>query len=101
MKQQTIKEDELGIPSLEFMKQDDLINICKNQAGFIGFICEPLWKCVTSAFPEIIHLYKNALMNKDCWNKKKEILEREQINNETKAFTTTPNTNEKNQDNKL
>merc|ERR1711964_537674 len=53
MKQQTIKEDELGIPSLEFMRQDDLISICKNQAGFIGFICEPLWKCVVSAFPEI------------------------------------------------
>ena len=64
---QISREQELGMPVLNFMMTPDDKALCKNETGFASFVVAPMWRSLSSLFPGLLPLVKQLDSNLASW----------------------------------
>jgi hypothetical protein len=77
---QISREQELGMPVLNFMMTPDDKALCKNETGFASFVVAPMWRSLSSLFPGLLPLVKQLDSNLTSWkNMLEKIVKEEEI----------------------
>jgi hypothetical protein len=71
---QIIKEEEHGMPVLDFMRAPNETALCKNEIGFGTFVIAPMWKVLAVIFPQLNPLVTQLDENINCWKQRLEAI---------------------------
>lgn len=69
--EQTLKEEQEGLPTLGFMKANDMLTICVNEISFITSISIPMWTLLSNKCPSLQKLVARCETVLHAWEEKK------------------------------
>jgi hypothetical protein len=64
---QVKKEEELGLPVLNFMVTHSERELAKNETNFVSFVVEPFWRALVRILPDAQICIDNLESNQDQW----------------------------------
>lgn len=64
---QVAREQALGMPFLGFMFTPDEKSLCKNETTFANFVVAPMWRALSTLYPNLVFLVEQLDSNLSTW----------------------------------
>eukprot|EP01031_Cornospumella_fuschlensis_P029258 gene29258-35317_t len=64
---QVAREQALGMPFLGFMFTPDEKSLCKNETTFANFVVAPMWRALSTLYPNLVFLVEQLDSNLGTW----------------------------------